>query len=113
MYTGHFDRNFGTDKWQTEYTGLSYEAAKWLAERGVVNIGVDAPAIDHPDDINFSGHLICGEYDMTNTENLCNLDKLIGKRFTFIGLPLRIRKGTGSPLRASAASFSISFFVSS
>ncbi|SCZ80529.1 cyclase family protein [Acidaminobacter hydrogenoformans] len=102
MYTGHFDRNFGTDKWQTEYTGLSYEAAKWLAERGVVNIGVDAPAIDHPDDINFSGHLICGEYDMTNTENLCNLDQIVNKRFLYFGLPLRIRDGSGSPIRAVA-----------
>jgi kynurenine formamidase len=102
MYTGHFDRNFGTDKWQTEYTGLSYEGAKWLAEQGVVNIGVDAPAIDHPDDINFSGHLICGEYDMTNTENLCNLDKIVNKRFLYFGLPLRIRDGSGSPIRAVA-----------
>jgi kynurenine formamidase len=31
-----------------------------------------------------------------------NLDKLVGKRFTFIALPLRIRNGTGSPLRAVA-----------
>jgi kynurenine formamidase len=35
-------------------------------------------------------------------ENLCNLDKLFGKRFTFIGLPLKIRNGTGSPIRAVA-----------
>jgi kynurenine formamidase len=35
-------------------------------------------------------------------ENLCNLDKVVGKRFTFIGLPLRIRQGTGSPIRAVA-----------
>jgi kynurenine formamidase len=39
---------------------------------------------------------------MTHYENLCNLDKLVGKRFTFIALPLRIRKGTGSPVRAIA-----------
>ncbi|WP_425448791.1 cyclase family protein [Dethiothermospora halolimnae] len=102
MYTGHFDRNFGTDKWQTTYSGLSYDAAKWLAERGVVNIGVDAPAIDHPDDINFSGHLVCGEYDITNTENLCNLDKVVNRRFLYIGLPLKIRDGSGSPIRAVA-----------
>jgi kynurenine formamidase len=37
-----------------------------------------------------------------NTENLCNLDKVVGKRFTFIGLPLKIRGGTGSPIRAIA-----------
>ncbi|BEP27943.1 cyclase family protein [Helicovermis profundi] len=102
MYTGHFDRNFGSDKWQTEYTGLNYEAAKYLAELGIVNIGVDAPAIDHPDDLDFSGHLICGEYDITNTENMCNLDKVVNKRFLYFGLPLKIRDGSGSPIRAVA-----------
>jgi kynurenine formamidase len=102
MYTGHYDRNYGTDKWQTEYTGLSYDAAEWLAKKGVVNIGVDAPAIDHPDDLDFSGHWVCGKYDMTNTENLRNLDKVINRRFLFMGLPLRIRDGSGSPIRAVA-----------
>lgn len=103
LYTGHHDRTFGTDMFQTDYTGLSYEGATWLAERGVINIGVDAPAIDlTPDDLNFSGHLVCGEYDITNTENLCNLDKLVNKRFLYIGLPLKIRDGSGSPIRAVA-----------
>lgn len=102
MCTGHYEKNYGTDKWQTTYTGLSYNSAKWLAEQGVVNIGVDAPAIDHPDDINFSGHLVCGEYDITNTENLCNLEKVINKRFLYFGFPLKIRDGSGSPIRAVA-----------
>ncbi|MFA5577046.1 MAG: cyclase family protein [Tissierellaceae bacterium] len=103
LYTGHHDRAFGTDKFQTDYSGLSYEGAKWLAEKGVVNIGVDAPAIDlTPDDIDFSGHRVCGEYNITNTENLCNLDKLVNKRFLYMGLPLKIRDGTGSPIRAVA-----------
>jgi len=102
LYTGHYNRNFNTEKWQTEYSGLSYKGAKWLAERGVINIGVDAPAIDHPDDIDFSGHLVCGEYNITNTENLCNLDQVANKRFLYMGLPLKIRDGTGSPIRAVA-----------
>ncbi|MDO6355046.1 cyclase family protein [Caloramator sp. CAR-1] len=102
LYTGHYDKNFGTEKWQTEYTGLSYDAAKFLAELGVVNIGVDAPSIDHPNDLDFSGHLVCGEYNITNTENLCNLDKLVNKRFLYFGLPLKIRDGSGSPIRAIA-----------
>lgn len=103
LFTGHHDRNFGTEMFQKEYSGLSYEGAKWLAEKGVVNIGVDAPAIDlTPDDIDFSGHLVCGEYGMTNTENLCNMNELINKRFLYMGLPLKIRKGSGSPIRAVA-----------
>lgn len=103
LHTGHHERTFGTDLFQKEYAGLSYEGAKWLADKGVVNIGVDAPAIDlTPDDIRFSGHQVCGEYNITNTENLCNLHKLVNKRFLYFGLPLKIRKGTGSPIRAVA-----------
>ncbi|MCA1029857.1 cyclase family protein [Bacillus timonensis] len=102
LYTGHYNRKYGTDEWLTRYAGLNYDGAKWLAEKGVVNIGIDAPAIDNPDDPKYSGHLICREYKLTNTENLCNLDQVAGKRFLYFGLPLRIRKGTGSPIRAVA-----------
>lgn len=102
LYTGHYNRNYGTAKWLTQYSGLSYEATEWLVQKGVVNIGVDAPAIDHPDDTKYSGHAVCARYGMTNTENLANLDKVAGKRFLYIGLPLRIRDGTGSPVRAVA-----------
>lgn len=116
MYTGHYDRthpvlhsddhsvdvlNYGGI--DSKHTGVSYESAKWLAEKGVVNIAVDAPAIDQtPDDLTFAGHLICGEYGITNTENLCNLDKVAGTRFIYMGLPLKIREGSGSPIRAVA-----------
>jgi len=30
------------------------------------------------------------------------VDQVVGKRFTFMGFPLRIRAGTGSPVRAVA-----------
>ncbi|MDM5198433.1 cyclase family protein [Fictibacillus enclensis] len=102
LYTGHYNRAYGTEEWLTRYTGLDYEGARWLAEKGVVNIGIDAPAIDNPLDLDYSGHLICKEYGITNTENLCNLDQVANMRFLYFGLPLRIRKGTGSPVRAVA-----------
>lgn len=102
LYTGHYKRAYGTDEWLTRYTGLDYNGAKWLAEKGVLNIGIDAPAIDNPKDPKYSGHLVCREYQITNTENLCNLDQVAGQRFLYFGLPLKIRKGTGSPIRAVA-----------
>ena len=102
MRTGHYEANFNTDRYQTTYTGLSFEAGAWLAQKGCVNVGIDAPAIDHPDDLDFSGHLACSKYNMTNTENLCNLDKVVNRRFLYFGLPLNIRAGSGSPIRAIA-----------
>jgi kynurenine formamidase len=47
-------------------------------------------------------HSVCAERAVTHIENLCNLDKVLGRRFTFIALPLKIRSGTGSPIRAVA-----------
>jgi kynurenine formamidase len=37
-----------------------------------------------------------------NIENLGDLRPAVGKRFQFIGLPLKIRGGSGSPIRAVA-----------
>jgi len=106
MYTGHWNRTYAKgdiEGYKNCYTGLSYDAAEYLAKKGVVNIGVDSSAIDQtPDDLDFSGHWVCGKYGMTNTENLCHLDKVAGKRFFYVGLPLRIRAGSGSPVRAVA-----------
>jgi kynurenine formamidase len=48
-------------------------------------------------------HHVCRDLGFTHMEGLCNLDKLVGKgRFRFIGFPLKIKGGTGSPIRAVA-----------
>ena len=45
----------------------------------------------------------CLELGITHIESLCNLESLIGQgTFRFIGLPLKWRGGTGSPIRAVA-----------
>jgi kynurenine formamidase len=102
LYTGHGDRKYPSQEYIKVYTGLNREAAVWLAEQGVINIGIDSLAIDHSDDLEFSGHMVCKEYGIVNTENLTNLQPVIGKRFVFFGLPLKFRAGTGSPIRAVA-----------
>lgn len=103
LYTGLYNREYPGPGYENHHTGLSYDAAEWLAEQGVVNFGIDTPAIDQsPDDLDFSGHWICQQYDITNTEHLANLDKVAGRRFLYFGLPLKIREGTGSPIRAVA-----------
>jgi len=39
---------------------------------------------------------------VTQYENLANLGAVVGRRFTFFGFPLRIRRGHGSLVRAVA-----------
>jgi kynurenine formamidase len=102
LYTGYGDSVFPTLKYAEEYPGLSRGGAEWLAEKGVVNIGIDNLSIDHSQDLEFSAHQVCKAYGIVNTESLTNLDKVAGSRFFFVGLPLNIRAGTGSPIRAIA-----------
>jgi kynurenine formamidase len=102
LYSGHADRTFGSKEFIEVYSGLDRGGAVWLAEQGCVNIGIDSLAIDHSDDLEFTGHAVCAEYRIVNTENLTNLNLLVGKRFEYIGLPLPFRNGTGSPIRAVA-----------
>ena len=63
---------------------------------------MDAVSIDHADDGELEAHVVCRERQLVNTESLCNLEQLVGKRFTYFGLPLNIDGGTGSPIRAVA-----------
>ncbi len=102
LYTDHYRRTFGTPNWDRG-PGLSVDAARWLGQRRIAAFGVEtaSPGVRHVS--NKDVHRICGEMGFTHYENLVNLHELIGRgRFRFIGLPLKIRGGTGSPVRAVA-----------
>ncbi len=102
LYTDHYRRAFGTDAWY-DGPGISRDAARWLGRQKIAAFGVEtmAPGVRHVS--NKEVHRICGELGFTHYENLINLHQLIGRgRFRFIGLPLKIRGGTGSPVRAVA-----------
>lgn len=102
IYTGTFDRLAGTADYTSQYPGLDESASNWLVEKGVKTFGVDCPSPDNPISRTYPCHMMCREHGLTHYENLANLDRLVGKRFTFIGFPLRFRDGTGSPVRAVA-----------
>ena len=102
FYTGTFNRLHGTKEYVSEYPGLDESGSMWLVEKGIKTFGVDAPSLDNPASRSYPLHMMCRKYGITHYENLANLDQVVGKRFTFFGLPLRIRGGTGSPVRAVA-----------
>ncbi len=100
--TGHFKKHFGTAAWKNG-PGLTAEAARMLGQRKISAFGVETMSPGVPKISNKEVHLICGEMGFTHYENMINLDLLTGRgRFRFIALPLRIRGGTGSPVRAVA-----------
>jgi len=96
-------RTWGTPAYLHDFPGLSEEAAHWLADKGIVAFGVEAISPGTEGANNFRVHQICRDRGITHYECLVNLDQLVGKgRFRFIAFPLKIKGGTGSPVRAVA-----------
>jgi kynurenine formamidase len=103
LYMAVHERLFGTPGYVTDFPGLTKESAEWLGGKGIVSFGVEAVSPGRPGRNNFLVHLVCRNMGFTHMESLCNLDKLVGQgRFRFIGFPLKIRGGSGSPIRAVA-----------
>lgn len=102
LYTGTYDRLHGQADYLSEYPGLDESGSAWLVEKGVKTFGVDSPSPDNPASRTYPCHMMCRQHHITHYENLANLGMLVGRRFTFVGFPLRIRDGTGSPVRAVA-----------
>ncbi|BCW86416.1 cyclase family protein [Paenarthrobacter ureafaciens] len=102
LHFGYGDRVWPELAYAERNPGLSREATQWIAEQGVVNIGVDQMSIDSSEDAEFSAHVVCAEYGIVNTESLTNLSEIKNERVLYLGLPLNIRGGTGSPIRAIA-----------
>jgi kynurenine formamidase len=100
--TGTHDRVGGTAEYQQRYPGLDDGASAWLADHEVKIFGVDSPSPDHPMSPSYPCHMMCRARGVTHYENLANLAELVGRDFEFMGFPLRIRGGTGSPVRAVA-----------
>jgi len=103
LYWGHHERTWGTPAYLTDYPGLMREGVEWLADRSISIFGVEQPNPGLNDDRAFIVHTVCAERHLPHIENLVNLRELAGKGvFRFIAFPLKIRGGTGSPIRAVA-----------
>ncbi len=81
---------------------LSEKVAEYLASKKINMIGIDSPSVDRGSDCNFPVHTILSKKDILIVENLANLDKIGKEKFDFAILPLKLRDGTGSPVRAIA-----------
>ena len=88
---------------QLHFPGLSPEAATWLVEKRNINaIGLDTPSIDFGQSEYFKSHVILLSKNIPVFENLTNLDQLPASGFEIIALPMKIKEGSGAPLRIVA-----------
>jgi len=101
-YKKYHDR-FGYIK---NYPGVDRSAMEYLTDLGVICVGADAPSIDSYNEVKFvreqPAHIVCREREVLNIENLANVDLIPEHEFWYVGLPLKIKGGTGSPFRGMA-----------
>jgi kynurenine formamidase len=85
-----------------DWPGISMEAAEYLVSNSVAAVGVDSLSPDPPAALDRHPiHPVLLENDVLIIENLTHLDEL-PDFFLFLALPLKIRHGSGSPIRAVA-----------
>jgi kynurenine formamidase len=85
-----------------DWPGVGLDAAKYLVGKSVAAIGVDSLSPDPPAALDAHPlHPILLEKEVLIIENLTRLNEL-PDFFLFVALPLKIRQGSGSPIRAIA-----------
>lgn len=88
---------------ELHFPGLHPDAARWLVEkRNIKAIGLDTPSIDFGQSTIFESHRILFDKNIPAFENVVNLDKLPATGSLVIALPMKIKGGSGAPLRIVA-----------
>ena len=78
---------------------MAADTPAWLAARGVRLVGLDVPSVDHITSKDLPIHHACDAVNLLIIENL-DLRAVAPGVYELIALPLRIKGGDGSPLRA-------------
>ena len=89
-------------RYLNDWPGVSIEAAEYLVSKSIAAVGVDTLSPDPPAALaSHYIHRMVLENQVLIIENLTRLDEL-PDFFLFMALPLKIRRGSGSPIRAVA-----------
>jgi kynurenine formamidase len=85
------------------FPGLHPDAAKWIvANRPIKAIGIDTASIDFGQSTLFESHRTLYAHNIPAFENLTSLERLPVRGAFMVALPMKIKGGSGAPLRAIA-----------
>jgi kynurenine formamidase len=85
------------------FPGLDATAAEWLMDtRGIKAVGIDTASIDHGKSTLFEAHVALMSRNVPAFENVANLERLPATGDFVVALPVKIRGGSGGPLRIVA-----------
>jgi len=101
-WSAHWRLRPDDKRYVLDWPGVSMGAAEYLAEKSVGALGVDTLSPDPPAALAKNPiHPVVLERQILIVENLTNLEQL-PDFFLFLAMPLKIRDGSGSPIRAVA-----------
>ena len=85
------------------FPGLHPDAARWLqSNRTIKAIGLDTASIDHGQSRLFETHRTLFDKNIPAFENVARLDQLPPTGMYLVALPMKIKGGSGAPLRIIA-----------
>ena len=85
------------------FPGLHPDAAQWLVDNRDINaFGIDTASIDYGQSTTYDTHQILFASNIPAFENVANMDQLPAKGAHVVALPMKIKNGSGGPLRIVA-----------
>ncbi len=85
------------------FPGLHPDAARWIvSSRPVKAIGIDTASIDNGQSTLYESHRLLYEQNIPAFENVASMERLPATGATVIALPMKIKGGSGAPLRIVA-----------
>jgi len=102
------EKYFGTSEKGAEgisklhFPGIDPSAAEWLVQHKIKAVGLDTPSIDYGQSKDFKTHQVLMGANIPAFENVANLDQLPATGAYIVALPMKIKNGSGGPLRIIA-----------
>ena len=85
------------------FPGIDPELAAYLVDKhNIKAVGIDTPSIDYGQSTDFRTHRVLFAANIPGFENVAAVDQLPSKGAFVVALPMKIRGGSGGPLRIIA-----------
>ena len=87
---------------ELHFPGIDSSAARWLRRAQGRRVGIDTPSLDYGQSQTYDTHRILFAQSIPGFENLASLDSLPATGAFVVALPMKIKGGSGGPLRIVA-----------
>ncbi|MGJ5818308.1 cyclase family protein [Paludibaculum fermentans] len=84
------------------FPGIGPDAAKVFVERQVSGVGIDTASLDYGKTQDFPTHRVLNTANIYGLENVAQLERLPAQGSMVIALPVKVKGGSGGPVRIIA-----------